>query len=57
MGIVSRIFPATLNIKERMSNPAVRQREIIAAIGIMYTPFHTVYIFPLLHMKKGYGRI
>jgi len=57
MGIVSRIFPATLNIKERMSNPAVRQSEIIAALGIMDTPFHAVCIFPLSHMQKRNGRL
>ena len=57
MGMVSRIFPATLNVKERMVNPAVRQRETIAAIGIMDTPFHTTHIFPLSHMEKGYERM
>jgi hypothetical protein len=40
-----------------MSNPAVRQREITAAIGIMKSPFHAICIFPLSHMEEINGRM
>jgi hypothetical protein len=56
-GTASRVFPATLKIKERMSNPAVRQRETTAAIGIMNSPFHAICIFPLSHMEEINGRM
>lgn len=53
-GTINRSFPATLNIKERMNNPTVKQRDISAAIGIVNTPFYIVYIFPLYHAVQVY---
>jgi hypothetical protein len=56
-GTVSRNFLANLNIKERMSDPALIQREITAAIGIVNAPFHAICIFPLSHMEEINGRM
>ena len=58
MGAINRSFPATLNIKEKINNPAVMQREMIAAVGIIDTPFHILYISIISHgaSVKNYRR-